>query len=137
MPLSGKQAKARVLLFGGRNDYLMEAEKLSDQKGNQEVINSKSILSKLAEMSNKMFSSLKKTGYITEKQLKYFSYEYRKATSIGKLYFIPKTRKTIHNVPGRPLISNCGTPTEKCSEFLDYHLKPLMRRGWSYIKKFG
>ena len=27
-----------------------------------------------------------------------------------------------------------GTPTEKCSEFLDYHLKPLMQRRWSYIK---
>ena len=35
------------------------------------------------------------------------------------------------------VISNCGTPTEKCSEFLDYHLKPLMQRGWSYIKDSG
>ena len=67
-------------------------------------------------MSNKMFSSLKKRvtlqkslkkrGYITEKQLKYFSYEYRKATNI---------HKGLHNVPGQPVISNCGTPTEKCS----------------------
>ena len=30
--------------------------------------------------------------------------------------------------------SNCGTPTEKVSEFLDNHLKPIMRKGWSYIK---
>ena len=44
-------------------------------------------------MSNKMFSSLKKTGYITEKQLKYFPYEYRKATNFGKLYFLPKFPK--------------------------------------------
>ena len=48
----------------------MEAEKqLSDKKVYQEVSNSENILSELAEMSNKM------RGYITEKQLKYFSYE--------------------------------------------------------------
>ena len=41
------------------------------------------------------------------------------------------------NVPGRPVISNCGTPTEKASEFLDYHLKPVMQKSWSYIKDSG
>ena len=113
------------IVIWGRNDYLMEAEKqLGHKKVHQEVSNSENILSKLAEMSNKMFSSLKKTSY-TEKQLKYFSYEYRKATNFGKLYFLSKIHKRLHNVPGRPVISNCGTPTEKCSEFLDYHLKPL------------
>ena len=40
----------------------------------------------------------------------------------------------MHNFPGRPDISNCGTPTEKCSESLDHHLKPLIQKGWSYIK---
>ena len=29
---------------------------------------------------------------------------------------------------------NCGTPTEKVSEFLDFYLKPIMRIGNSYIK---
>ena len=103
----------------------MEAEKqLSDKKVYQEVSNSENILSKLAEMSNKMFSNLKKRCYITEKQLKYFPYEYRKITNFGKLYFLSKIHKRFHNVPGRPVISKRGTPTEKCSEFLDYHLKP-------------
>ena len=72
------------------------------------------ILSKLAKMSNKMFSSLKERGYITEKQLKYFLCEYRKAINFGKLYFLPKIHKRLHNVAGQPVISNCGTPTEKC-----------------------
>ena len=100
--------------------------KISGKKVYQEVSNSE----KLAEISDKMFSNLKKKGYIREKQLKYFSYEYRKAMNFGKLYFLPKIHKRWHNVPGRPVISNCGTPTEKCSEFLDYHLKLLMQRGW-------
>ena len=41
------------------------------------------------------------------------------------------------NVPGRPVISNCGILTEKCSEFLDYHLKPVMQNSWSYLKDSG
>ena len=64
----------------------MEAKKqLSDKKVYQEVCNSENILSKLEEMSNKLFINLKKRGCITGNQLKYFSYEYRKATNFGKL----------------------------------------------------
>ena len=130
-----KADKGLCIVIWGRNDYSMIAEKqLSDNKVYQEVSNSENILPKLAEMSNKMFSNLKKRGCITEKQLKYFSYEYRKAINFGKLYFLPKIHKRLHNVPGRSVISNCGTPTEKCSEFLDYHLKSLMQKGWWYIK---
>ena len=81
----------------------MEAEKqLSDKKVYQEVSKSENILSKLAEMSNKMFSNLKMRVYITEK----------KATNFGKLYFLTKIHKRLHSVTGRPVISNCGTPTE-------------------------
>ena len=54
----------------------MEAEKqLSDKKVCQEVSNSENKLSNLAEINNKMFSNFEKTGCITEKQLKYLSYE--------------------------------------------------------------
>ena len=41
------------------------------------------------------------------------------------------------NVPGRPFISNCGTPTENASEYLDFLLKPVMQDGWCYIKDTG
>ena len=37
-------------------------------------------------------------------------------------------------MPGRPVISNCGIPTEKVSEYLDHHLQPVMKEGKSYIK---
>ena len=40
-------------------------------------------------------------------------------------------------MPGRPVISNCGTPTEKISEYLDHILKPVMQESWSYIKNSG
>ena len=43
----------------------------------------------------------------------------------------------MHDVSGRPVISNCGTPTEKILEFLDRQLKPIMQKSWSYIKDSG
>ena len=50
------------------------------------------------------------------------------------MYLLPKIHKRLFNVSGRPVISNCGSPTEKVSEFLDSHLKNIMRESWSYIK---
>ena len=114
--ISKKTNKGSSIVIWRRNDYLMETGKqLKDKKVYQEVSNNDNILSKLEEMSNKMFGSLKKRGCITEKELKYFSYEYRKAKDFSKLYFFPKIHKRLHNVPERTVISNCGTPTEKCS----------------------
>ena len=64
-------------------------------------------------------------------------YEYKKASNLGKLYLLPKIHKRLFNVTGRPVISNCSNPTEKCAEFLDYHLKHVMQNSWSYLKDPG
>ena len=61
-------------------------------------------------------------------------YEYKKVTNLGKLYLLAKIHKRLYDIPGILVISNCGTLTEKISEFLDHHLKPIMQEGWSYIK---
>ena len=61
-------------------------------------------------------------------------YEYKKVTSLGKFYLLPKIHKRLYHVPGRPVISNYGTPTEKVSDFLDHHLKPIIQEGWFYVK---
>ena len=60
--------------------------------------------------------------------------EFKKATNLGKFYLLPKIHKRLENVPGRPVISNCGASTEKASEFLDFHLKSIMQNGASYAK---
>ena len=89
------------------------------------------MLCDLVTKSIGFFKDLRRTGYITEKGLKYFSYEYKKITHLGKLYLLLKIHKRLENLPGRPVISNYGMPTEKVSEFLDYHLKPVMQTGRS------
>ena len=54
--------------------------------------------------------------------------------NLGKLYLLPKIHKRLSNVRGRPVISNCGAPTEKVSEFRNCHMQTLMRKGWSYLE---
>ena len=101
---------------------IAEAEKqLKDQNVYKAVDFTEKTLQDLAETSNKMFQSLKITGKIDEK---YFTYDYKKTCNLGKLYLLPKIHKRLHGVPGRPVISTCGSPTEKISEFLDTQLKP-------------
>ena len=85
-------------------------------------------------ISKNIFNSLKKKGFTTEKQLKYFRCKYKKATNFGKLYLLLKIHKQLFDVSGIPVIFNCCTPTEKCSEFLDHHLKKVMQKRWFYIK---
>ena len=92
------------------------------------------ILQDLAKTSNNIFKSLRDIGKITKMQLKYFTIAHKKATNLGKMYLLSKIHKRLFNVPGRSVISNCGSPTEKVSEFLDSHLKGIMPESWSYIK---
>ena len=94
-------------------------------------------MQELADNSNKLFKNLKTKRSITEKELKYFTIAFKKATNLGKLYLLPKIHKRLENVPGRPVILNCVTPTENVSEFLDSQLKSVMQRSRSYIKESG
>ena len=106
-----------------RLDYLAKAEKqLSDSNTYKEVKLSEKDQIKLVEKSNSMFEGLKRKTVITEKEKNYFKFNFKRATNVGKL------------LPGRPVISNCGTPTEKVSEFLDHCLHPLMKERKSHIK---
>ena len=84
------------------------------------------------------FSEVLKTkGFIAEKELKYFTYEYKKACNLGKMHLLPKILKGLSGIPGKSVISNCEVPTEKVSEFLDYQLKPVMQKGrfWTFSRK--
>ena len=97
----------------------------------------KKILQDLVKNISKLLRSLKSKGKPDERQLKYFIYEYKKTSNFWKLYLLPKIHEIMQDKPGKPVISNCGTPTEKISEFLDSQLKPIMQKSWSYIIDSG
>ena len=126
LPLK-KADKGSSIVIWDRVNYLKEANKeLSENNVYQEVKFKEKMLAELVQTSNKFFKNLKARGCISEKTLKYFSYEFKKISDVGKLYLLPKTHKRQSDVQGRRVISNCGTPTEKVPKFLDFHLKPNM-----------
>ena len=100
----------------------------------EEINYNKKIIFHSVDSSNKYFKKLNSSGHTSYKEMKYFTYEYKKACNLGKLYLLPKIHKRLSDVPGRSVISNCGTPTEKVSEFLYHHLKPIMQNGLSFIR---
>ena len=53
------------------------------------------------------------------------------------MYLLPKIYKRFYDVPGRPIISNGGTATQKVPEFFDYHFKLVMTVGKFYFGDTG
>ena len=125
-----KAVKGSYVVIWDRNDYIAEAEKqLSDEEVYKQVSFKEKNLIDLVEIINRFFRGLKLDGHISEKKMKYFMYEYKKVTNLGRLCLLPNIHKRLYDVQGRPVISNCSTPTEKVLEFLDHHLKPIMQEG--------
>ena len=130
-----KADKGSCVVVWDRQDYIAEASKqLKDESVYKSVNFKDKILQDLAEKSKGIFKGLKQKGKITDKQPKYFSIEHKKVVNLGEMYLLPKIHKRLYDVPGRPVISNYGTPTEKALEVLDSQLKEIMQNGWSYIK---
>ena len=110
-------------------DYLSKAEKqLGDKNIYKDVSFNDKILRDLVEASNRMFLNLKRKGSLSQKEMKHFVYDYKNASNLEKLYFLPKIHKRLCNVSGRPVIASCEIPTKKAPECLDHHLIPVMQR---------
>ena len=70
-----KADKGSCVMVWDKDDNVLKAEKhFSGPSIYRHVNNSKNILPKLSEASKKMFSSLRRKGFKTKKQLKYFLY---------------------------------------------------------------
>ena len=89
------------------SDSIMEAEKqLNDKAVYKDMNFDKDLIPNLMSKSNRLFESLKERQMITEKEFKYFCFEFKKTCNLGKLYLLPKVHKQLSNIPGRPVISN-------------------------------
>ena len=49
-----------------------------------------------------------------------------------QFYLLPKIHK--ENIPGRPVVSSINSHTKKMSEFVDYHLQPIVKSLTSYVQ---
>ena len=116
--------KGSSVVVWDRFDYLHEVSRqLQDQNICEIFKFNENILTDLVAKNNKIFKRLYSHKLISEKELKYFTYSFKKATNLAKLYFLSKIHKRLSAVPGRP-VKQCGTQTEKVVEYLDYILNP-------------
>ena len=84
---------------------------------------SSDLTNKVQERFKEYTNRLHKDNLIDYNTLKYLlSNSEPKA---GRFYILPNIHK--QGNPGRPIISSNGHPTERISEFVDYHLKPLVQ----------
>ena len=121
--------KGSAVIVWDREDYIKEATKqLEDKEVYMEVPNDSSAL---VSTIFKSLEKIRKRGDMSQDTLYYFLV---KDPKFARFYLLPKIHKRLHDVPGRPVISNCGFYTENISSFLDFHLQPLAQKVKSYIK---
>ena len=85
-------------------------------------------------LANTLIKALEKIhlrGDLSKDALDYFLV---KDPKFSRFYLLPKIHKRLHDMPGRPMISNSGYYSESTSSFLDYYLQPLAQKLKSYIK---
>ena len=117
-----------------RKDYIAEAEKqLQDVDVYEDTYFKESDLVKLVEKSNTMFQSFRRKNLITEEELKYFSYQYKKSANCGKMYLLPKIHKRLDCISSSSYLELWNTNKKRCF-FLDHHLQSFVKSGVSYIK---
>ena len=122
--------KGSAVVVWDREDYIKEPEK---QLGDEEVYEDVSDdAAPLLKAINGVIAKIRKRGDLKRDTLDYFI---MKDPKFARFYLLPKIHKRLHNVPGRPVISNSGYYTETISSFLDHHLQPLDQAVKSYIKE--
>ena len=122
--------KGGAVVVWGRNDYCEEAYRQLRDNQVYELMDTDP-LEKVKITIAKELEPLLNMGYISPDSKKYLEVS---KPRLGKFYLLPKIHKRLENAPGRPVISNCGTATEKISEFLDFHVQPLVGQVDSIIE---
>ena len=122
--------KGSAVVVWDRDDYIKEAEEQLGDKDIYEVCNDPGpLISTIHEAIEKICNLNLNLKSLNADTTKYFMV---KDPKFARFYLLPKTHKRLHDVPGLPVISNCGYYTQNISFFLDFHLQPLAREVKSY-----
>ena len=95
--------KGSAVVVWDREDYINEAEKQLGDKDIYEEVNNDP--EPLMSTIQKAIEKIRKRGDLNADTIKYFMV---KDPKFARFYLLPKIHKRLHDVPGRPVISNCG-----------------------------
>lgn len=125
--------KGGAIVLWPRESYLAETFKQLENTSHY----TKSQTNDIPELTAQIITFL--TDLLAKPKISSRIYEFLEPSNsprTPRFYLLPKIHKPkINNItPGRPIISGCGSPTEKLSRFLDYYIKPIVQTIPSYIK---
>ncbi|XP_060556022.1 uncharacterized protein LOC132716717 [Ruditapes philippinarum] len=124
-----KQAdKGGAIVILNKSDYIVEGLRQLNDKITYRTT-PYDLTNKSTREINNFLTYLKKHSLMSQQHISYLT---AKNCRTPIFYLLPKIHKP--NNPGRPIVSACGSPTEKLSEFVDHFLQPLARKVPSYIK---
>ena len=96
--------KGSVVVVWDREDYLKEAyRQLDDKKVHGQVPDDPSVL------ANTLMKALEKISLRRDLSKDALEYFLLKDAKFARFYLLPKIHKRLHDVPGRPVISNFET----------------------------
>ena len=110
------------------DDYVAEAMRQLTREEHYRLLD-RDPTTKYAEEITKLLAELKARNAIDQETKDYLTPLHVRT---ARFYLLPKIHKPGN--PGRPIVSSCGAPTEKISQFVDYHLRPLVENLPSFIK---
>ena len=112
-----------VVVIWDREDCLKEAyRQLDDKVVYEQVPNNPSVL------ANTLMNTLEKIYLQVDMLKKTIDYFLIKDLNFGRFYLLPKIHKQLHDVPSRPVISNCGYYTDNIPSFLAITCNHLLRK---------
>ena len=121
--------KGSSVVIWNKKDYLMEAEKQFSCKQTYGEVSSGPYV--LIKAIHDTLEKIRIRGDISCNSSDYSNVENPK---FDRFYLLPKIHKRMYDIPGIPVISNCGFYTENISAFLDHQLKPIVMQVKPYIK---
>ncbi|XP_069110165.1 uncharacterized protein [Argopecten irradians] len=118
--------KGGAIVVMNRTDYLQKAMDLLNEKDHYLPLDN-DLTSNITKDINKFLSTVQ-----TKLPDDIFRFNRIKHTRTPLFYILPKVHKM--GIPGRPIVSAIGGPTEKLSATVDHFLKPLAQAVPSYIQ---
>lgn len=141
-----KADKNNMCVVLNKTDYIHEGERQLNSKYYCKITNPN--LKHLEDRITQKLLEMNAKGVIDN--ITYDFLRKAKNTRVGRLYLLPKIHKlkieTFEEIknngscnspiipPGRPIISQIGSPTEHISQYLDYFLTPIVQTLSTYIR---
>ena len=112
-----------------KESYLAEAPRHCQTLGTTAGLNQTQHPAQHSELVTGLLQEMFEMNNINKDALKYLT---PTEPWMARFYHLPKIHKTGN--PGRPIVSSCGPPTERISEYVDHHLRPLVVQIPSYLR---